>query len=386
MDDKKTRIGVVGCGKRVEQVLQGFLNITDNVQITAICDPSKDSIESFCKKFSIMPVVYEDHRALSNSADVDWVMVGSWNCFHLEHVKAAFEAGKNVFCEKPLATNASDCIELYNAWKASSSKFMIGFTLRYSPHYQKIKEVINLGIIGNPISLEFNETLDFNHGGYIMGGWRSQRDKAGTHLLEKCCHDMDVVNWLIQSRPVMAASFGGLDVFKPENSGIVDELKCSADNKKPFHSWGQTANPFTNFKDLVDNQVAIIQYQNGTRATFHTNCCSGIPERRMYIIGDKGCIRSDAIEGKIEYRRIGFDEEFVDVSTSAKGSHAGGDEYLCKCLKELFDGESEPQTSMYDAIVSAATCFGIDAALDEGCVYNYAGIWQQMEDVFKDLG
>jgi len=78
--------------------------------------------------------------------------------------------------------------------------FNIGLTLRYSPHYRKIKQLLESGAVGDIISMEFNETLDFNHGGYIMGNWRRLREYAGTHLLEKCCHDIDLVNWMVGSR------------------------------------------------------------------------------------------------------------------------------------------------------------------------------------------
>jgi predicted dehydrogenase len=51
-----------------------------------------------------------------------------------------------------------------DAWKASGREFVIGFTLGYSPHYRKIKQLLQNGQIGEIVSLEFNETLDFNHG------------------------------------------------------------------------------------------------------------------------------------------------------------------------------------------------------------------------------
>ena len=63
------------------------------------------------------------------------------------------------------------------------------------------------------ISMEFNETLGFNHGGFIMGDWRRLTENSGTHLLEKCCHDIDLVNWMLESIPVKVASFGGVNFF-----------------------------------------------------------------------------------------------------------------------------------------------------------------------------
>jgi len=55
-------------------------------------------------------------------------------------------------------------------------------------------------MIGDVVSMEFNETLNFNHGGYIMGDWRRKTDLSGGHLLEKCSHDYDLVNWILNSK------------------------------------------------------------------------------------------------------------------------------------------------------------------------------------------
>ena len=378
----KCGIGIIGCGIRIRQVFDGLFKVNNDVNVVALCDTSKNSIQATIDEFKINPKVYDDYRDLCNDPNVDLVFVGSWNCYHREQIVAAFEAGKNVFTEKQLATNLEDCISIYESWqKHKDCMFMIGFTLRFSPHYRRIKETLDSGIIGDVVSMEFNETLGFNHGAYIMGGWRSLNKYAGTHLLEKCCHDIDIANWLVGSRVKKAASFGGLNVFKPENAGWVDEYKCSKTGQKPFFAWNQPHNPFTNEKDIIDNQVIIAEFENEVRATFHTNCCCGIPERRMYIIGTKGAIRADAITGKIEVCNIGFDEEIKDISTDVKGNHAGGDEILCAELADAIFKKHTPATGMKDAIYSAATCFGIDKAMEEGIVYEFDSIWQQVDSV-----
>jgi len=105
-----------------------------------------------------------------------------------------------------LATTVEDCVAMRDAWKASGKQFIIGFTLRFSPHYRKIKELLDEGIVGDIISMEFNETLDFNHGAWIHDDWRSETKYAGTHLLEKCSHDVDLVNWMIDSRASRVAA------------------------------------------------------------------------------------------------------------------------------------------------------------------------------------
>src|SRR5206468_7637583 len=130
---------------------------------------------------------------------VSWIMIGSPNNLHCKHAVAALRAGKHVFCEKPLATTLDDCLAIRDAVHASGRQFVVGFTLRYSPFYREVQRLVASGTIGKLISFEFNETLEFNHGGYIHGDWRRLTRLSGGHLLEKCCHDIDIANWIVGS-------------------------------------------------------------------------------------------------------------------------------------------------------------------------------------------
>ncbi|RLD10212.1 MAG: gfo/Idh/MocA family oxidoreductase, partial [Chlamydiae bacterium] len=323
----------------------------------------------------------DSYQKLVADPEIDWVMIASWNCYHKEQTVAAFEAGKNVFCQKPLATNIDDCKAMYDAWKKSGKMFNIGFTLRYSPHYRKIKELLNEGVVGKIISMEFNETLDFNHGGYIHGDWRRLRKYAGTHLLEKCCHDIDLVNWMVKSRAKRVASFGGTDFFIPENEKHVERIGQNKNGVKAYITWGGLVakNPFTSDKDIVDNQVAIIEYKNNIRATFHTNCNAGIPERRMYILGTEGAIRADVLTGKIETKKIGFDTQIEDVSSGSSGGHGGGDKILVAELAESMLTGKIPAVSLKEGLEASITSFAIDYALDTGKVVDVEPYWKRVE-------
>ena len=162
---KKLGIGVIGCGGRLRDVFGHLTRATDQVEIVALCDPNPHSIEATKAAYNPTARVHEDYQALVRDPAVEWVMIGSWNCFHARHTIAAFEAGKNVFCEKPLALSVDDCLAIRDAWRKSGKLFTIGFTLRYSPHYRRIKEILSSGKIGSIPSMEFNETPEFNHGG-----------------------------------------------------------------------------------------------------------------------------------------------------------------------------------------------------------------------------
>jgi predicted dehydrogenase len=307
------------------------------------------------------------------------VAIGSWNCQHREHAVAALQAGKHVFCEKPLATSVDDCLAMRSAWQKSGKLFYIGFTLRYSPHYRTIHQILESDTIGSIISMEFNETLAFNHGGYIHGDWRRLEQNAGTHMLEKCCHDIDLAIWMIGSLPLRVASFGGLDFFIPENERHIARLKTKDDRIPYRHFLSVTGpDPFIAEKDIVDNQVAIMEFANGIRATFHTNCNAGLPERRMYILGTEGAIRADVIKGTIEVCRIGFDEEIQLINTGVKGGHGGGDKVLTVHWDSGMTENTSPDAGLEDGLFSAVACFGIDESLRSGQVISLAPIWSQL--------
>jgi len=376
---KKIKIGVIGCGGMGMTIVNALLAVDKRLQVCGIYDPDVRSIKKALETIEPAPKVYDDYKTLVANSEVDWIMIASWNCYHKEQTVAAFEAGKHVFCQKPLATNLEDCKVMYDSWKKSGKMFNIGFTLRYSPHYRKIKKLLKEGVVGKIISMEFNETLDFNHGGYIMGDWRRLRKYAGTHLLEKCCHDIDLVNWMMESRVKRVASFGGLDFFKSENEKNVQRIGKNKNGDFAYNTWPNKlvkVNPFTSDKDIVDNQVAIIEYENGARSTFHTNCNAGIPERRMYILGTEGALRADVLTGKIETKRIGFDTLLENVSTDASGGHGGGDEILVAELAESMLDGTMPEVSLKEGLEASIASFAIDEACDTGKVVDVNYMWK----------
>ncbi|QHI69399.1 Gfo/Idh/MocA family protein [Tichowtungia aerotolerans] len=379
--EKKIKIGLVGCGFRIWGVVRHMASHPDfkNVEVTHVFDPDPEYGTIIRDEWAPELQFVDSYEEILRNPEIDWVMIGSWNCFHAEQVIAAFEAGKHVFCEKPLATQFEDCVAMRKAWRESGRQFVIGFTLRYSPHYRKIKELVVSGAIGDLVSFEFNETISFDHGGYIMGGWRGDRSRAGTHLLEKCSHDIDIVNWIVDAPVARAASFGGLDFFTPENEKHMERIGASPEGKQAYraHVGGRMGNPFTAEKSIIDNQVAILEYKNGVRATFHANCNAAIIERRMYLCGTEGTLRADVIQGKVEVQRIGYDIETETIRTNTCNSHGGGDAVLGKELLDCMVSGAEPVSSLDDGFRAAITCFAIDDAMDSRQVVNLDTYWQQ---------
>ncbi|MFW5681885.1 MAG: Gfo/Idh/MocA family protein [Phycisphaeraceae bacterium] len=375
------RCGVIGAGGRSRGVLVPLRRAFPEVDLRLVHDPDPKAVASFQKQFGDDIQSVDDPLAVARSEDVDWVFVFSPNHAHMEHAVTALDAGKHLFCEKPLALSFDDAIAIREAQLRNGGSFVLGFTLRFSPHYRRIASIIEEGGIGRPISFEFNETLNPHHGGYIHSQWRRQRALAGTHMLEKCCHDIDIANWFAGCRARRVASFGGLDFFTAANAGHVDRIGPQPGTGVPmFHGWDTNAfiSAFNDDKDIFDNQVALIEYESGLRACFHTNACSPIPERRIMIIGEEGAIRADVVAGRIEHRRIGWNEPTL-VYEEASGGHGGGDEVLAEELKRCMLEGVDPAVGVQAGLEAAVTVFAIDRAADEGRVVDLTEDWQRVD-------
>lgn len=373
-------ISVIGTGLRMRRVLELLWkqDPAKRLRIVSAFDPEEFSLDALQRQLGCGFDRARDEEQALGHPDADYVFIGLWNCFHARQATRALDAGKNVFCEKPLATSLSDCLAIRDAVRRSGRTFVLGLVLRYSPHYAKIREVLRSGRIGRVISCEFNETLEFNHGGYIFGNWRRRLRNAGSHMLEKCCHDLDLMNWLLESVPVRAASFGGCDFFRPEHRERQRQIGPSAEGLPAYESFPDAGrvDPFGGDADICDNQVAILEYASGVRAAFHTNCQSAIPERRMAFVGTHGALRADVITGALEVRRIGWDDERERIDTQTRDGHGNGDEVMCAALwRTMCEGEP-PLASVTEGLCSALAAFGIDQACATGEVADLRPLWQ----------
>ena len=376
------KIGVIGCGGRIKGLLNHWNRLGKEVEIAALSDPRAEAMQGYQEKFNCPDVpCYAEYRDLLQHDEISWVIIGSINSVHAEQCIAAFAAGKDVFCEKPIAVNLEQCRDLKIAQETYGRKLMVGFTLRYTPHYNKIKELLDEGVVGDIISLEFNETLAFNHGGYIAGNWRRLNEFGGSHILEKCSHDVDICNWMVDSRAAKVASFGGLDFFTSENEYHMQRIGTNKDGQKAYCTWHRDddTNPFTAEKDIIDNQVCIVEFENKVRATFHTNLHAAIPERRIYITGTEGALRADLITGKIEVARIGWEQSIEEHVGKHKGGHGGGDEMLVEHLYKMMAEDATTLTSLDAGIEAAVTCFGFQDAMDQQAVVDMQAYWRALE-------
>ncbi len=145
----KVRVGVLGAGAWAEFAhLPGFKRDA-RCELVAIADPIRERAEAFAEKFGI-PHVYDSHEELISREDLDLVDVCTPSATHFELSWAALESGKHVLCEKPVAYDYADTLRAAELARSKGVKTKLGFTFRYSPAMQYMKELIEQGWVGTP--------------------------------------------------------------------------------------------------------------------------------------------------------------------------------------------------------------------------------------------
>lgn len=375
--EKRFGVAVLGAGNRARYVVKNLLRDSGGaVRVVSAFDPDRTLLDETLRKIwgSSDALAASSAEEAIHAPGVDWVMVFSPNSCHRDHILAAFAAGKDVFAEKPLATTIDACKEISEAQRRSGRVFATGFVLRYAPIYRRAKELLDSGMFGRLLLIEGNENITPDHGGYIMCNWRRLTKFAGPHILEKCCHDLDLINWFCGSLPSRVASFGGRDFFKPENNRLMEKY-----GEKTFKSWWDPhaqATPFTDDTDLMDNQVSIAEFRNRIRVTFTATMSNAIPERRLSFACAEGTMKLNLYSNIIRYRRLG-DEGVTELNFSGDG-HGGGDSYIMKELYETMSRGVPPKCSGAEGLRSAVFALALDQAARNGEIVDLEPVWKAL--------
>ena len=377
-DTRKVGVAVIACGSRSRGVVNNLLRDSGrNVEILAAYDPIDSIVDKAVDTWNVDKSKFRkcgSYMEAIRTPGVEWVMVFSPNAFHKEHILAAFAEGKHVFSEKPLATSIEDCQEIYDAHRKNGLLFATGFVLRYAPMYQKIKEFLSSGTFGKLLSIEANENIDPGHGGYIMRNWRRKTSLSGPHILEKCCHDLDLINWFCDSLPSKVHFIGARNVFRKENRFMEEKFGLEA-----FNNWGghdQIETAFNDDNDLMDTSTGTALYRNGVQVSFSAGMCNAISERRMRFNCSEGTIILELYDRSIKYKRIGDDA--VHVMSFAADGHGGGDYHIMKELWATMSQGVPPKCSGNEGLESAVFALGLDQSAREGKIVDLEEVWKKL--------
>jgi predicted dehydrogenase len=232
---KKYKIGIIGCGNRSKAII-GALNSVPEIEIAALCDIVPHKMEQraqLIKGNVTKPRYIKTVEELLKQSDLDAVAVITPNYTHKEIVIACLEAGKNVFCEKPMALTVADCNEMIGAVERTNKALQIGNQRRHSSVYKKLIEIIRT----KPVGKILQSTLyDFRGDWRVPDAdeypagtpyWRLDQKLSGGVVYEMGAHIIDVNNWLFDSEPESVCSLQGVNNFSlrkrdsSDHSGVI---------------------------------------------------------------------------------------------------------------------------------------------------------------------
>jgi len=263
----RVNTGIIGVGNRGTYLLNSIL-AQPNARMAAVCDlnPGRlDKAASTASKDS--PVTTTEWRKVIERKDIDAVFIGTPPHLHSEMAVAALEAGKNVYCEKPLGITAQQVRAVVRAAKKSKKVFVSGQQLRSMVQLGAAVGKIHEGAVGDIYLVKATRTgnADISHEG-TSADWYFDVNKSGGYLIEMSVHNLDLCNWAINSHPTRASGTGGIARYKNDPPG----------------------------RTIFDNGNIVYEYANGVKMTYSLNVFHprGMPGggQTVHIFGEKGAV------------------------------------------------------------------------------------------------
>ena len=304
LDGQRLGCAILGAGQRGAYVAE-LLARRPDVKVLWLADAVLDRVQACAHRIGPRAKISTRWEQPLDDPHVEAVLIMLPDHLHVEAAEAAFAAGKHVFLEKPIATTPIGVHSVIRAWRTSGRILEIGYVLRYMPFYRSVREVLQAGTLGRVRQIALSEQIGVSLAGTLMRSWHRLSRHTGGLLVHKCCHDLDLICWLLQTRPRAVASFGGLGTFSrpapaafcsacPEREGCAFadtgayEARSPAEQADPTR-FGLDRCVFSSDKDTIDNQVLAFEMENEVRGTFALAVQgTGGSDRHISVIGDLG--------------------------------------------------------------------------------------------------
>ena len=203
---KKLKLGIVGCGGIANQKhFPAIDQLGELCKIVAFCDIIEDRAVKACKEHGAKGAkVFTDYKELTALPEVDVVYVLTPNVSHKPITISAFEAGKHVLCEKPMAATAKDAEEMVAAWKKSGKKFTVAYQNRFRTEVQVLKKACAAGELGDIYYAKAHAIR--RRGVPTWGVFPNKALQGGGPLIDIGTHALDMTLWMMDNYEPMSVS------------------------------------------------------------------------------------------------------------------------------------------------------------------------------------
>ncbi|MCH1624163.1 Gfo/Idh/MocA family protein [Ferdinandcohnia quinoae] len=414
---QKTAV-VIGAGDRGARAYAPYaLEYPHELKVVGVAEPNDERRSRFRDTYSIPSKncfeSWEDMMKSGKLADI--AIVCTLDRYHFEPTVKALELGYHVLLEKPMSPDPKECIEMERVARECNRQLTICHVLRYTDFWSTIKKVISEGKIGDIVSLQLNENVEVMHmsHSFVRGNWNN-KEASSPMILQKSCHDMDIISYVMGKKCERVSSYGSLMHFRKENAPDGAPQRCldgcPAEHVCPFHAgryylgegkgWAKKFTEdhsregiikalnetpygkcvYQSDNNVVDHQVVNMEFEDGATATFSMCGFTREQTRIVQIMGTKGEIRGKMDENSISiYDFLTKHETVINLSIPV-GGHGGGDLGIIRSfLRDLeSDGEKESKSSASVSLRSHLMAFAAEESrLNKGESINLDEFYEQ---------
>ena len=311
-NEKKVRIGIIGCGGIAHGKHMPSLKKLPNVEMVAFADLIVEKAEDACKMYGTPDAkVYTDYTELLKDTTLDAVHVCTPNKSHSQISVDSLRAGKHVMCEKPMARNAADALAMVNAAEETGKKLTIGYQHRHKGESVYLKSAIKRGDLGE---IYFAKALAVRRRGTpTWGVFLNEEEQGGGPLIDIGTHSLDLTLYM-------------MDNYKPKMVvGTKYKKILNPDCGNPWGKWDLEQNT------VEDSAFGFIVMENGAtiilESSWALNTIEPVEEGSTVLCGDKAGAQ---IKNGLTINR----DEFGKLQSTRPKFGAGG--------VAFYDGENEP--------------------------------------------
>lgn len=371
------KLALIGAGER-GMIYSRYAHDSLGAEIAAAADLSAERREYAKTLFGIREdMVFADAMEMFRTApDVDALIVASMDRDHYLHAMAGLERGWDLLLEKPISPDPVECLKIWKKAEEKHCNVTVCHVLRYSPFFMELKKILDSGRLGRIAAIEHTENIGNFHmaHSFVRGNWRNDK-LTSPIILQKSCHDMDILLWLTGKRALRLSSAGDLRFFTEANApaGSTERClecpvseECRFDASKAYlntiGSWPSTVLTMDQTKEgilralregiygrcvfrcdnnVCDHQSTVIEFEDGITACFTMSGFTNRMCRTIHIMCENGELWGDDGRGEIRispfcsHHAEGFKEEIIHIK-EISGAHGGGDEGLMNDFADHF--------------------------------------------------
>lgn len=389
------KLALIGAGARGMIYSRYAYHILGD-EIVAVADRHTEKLERARREFGTPEnMLFTDPLALVQGVpEADALIVASMDRDHYAHAMAGLERGWHLLLEKPISPDPLECLKISRKAEEKKLSVTVCHVLRYSPFFIRIRDILSSGRLGKIVCIDHTENVGNFHmaHSFVRGNWRNS-DLSSPIIMQKSCHDLDILLWLTGKRALKISSAGSLCFFKPENApaGSTERCldcpvaaSCRFDARKAYlpviGSWpaevltqDQTEEGilkalregrygrcvFRCDNNVCDHQTTLIEFEDGITAAFTLSGMTNRMCRTIHIMCENGELWGDDEKGEIRISSFrsnnvsGYEEEVIHIG-AVSGDHSGGDQGLMEDFSAGLHGrrESESRSSVHRSVES----------------------------------